>query len=311
MTKKTRKHVARKEELRTVDSYIDGEEFTFHVPFNLDELELKYSKPEYYGAMEWSPWPTIRHVERRVGNFVLKLHPTKNRTRGFGRNRKAIPLKLIRLVDGDPEAWMYFEGNWNGRDDKKKREYPSFNGRHVLSVFKEDYPHLKASHDNKNSEGNRVLHSLRVPTKIPDEILKKVFGRSYARVETYTNFEFADRRNQFFLELEWYRKQLLKIRRKRNNEKKKATAAERGVSVKDIEREKKERAEMEKRIKRTQLWVSMSKDFHATLDWLQEFARRMEQDEDISQEWYDKGRRAMRKLPTTMQPLRHHFPKNK
>lgn len=311
------------EKLKTVPSYIEGETFTFSVPHNIETLDCKLNQKAGYGEMLWSPWPSKIGIERRVGPWLLKLHDTLYTEKGWGKNRRKIPFTMIRPVDGDPEVWYVFNDWWDTKDDTDNKSadrnggLPNFNGRHVLSVLKQDFPELDALPHKYGNEAqecpkNQKLNELRKPTPISKEILGKVFGRSHTRgIEVYTNFEHADRRNKFILDVEWYRKELLKIQRKISNEKKKELAEDLGVTVSDIEAQKREEQEIAKAAQLTQEWIDISGEVFKTIEFLNEVVKQMGQRKDLDREWFDKGRRAMRELANTMRPINKHFPKAK
>ena len=315
----------RKEELVEVPHFRDGETFSFHVPYNLDELDCKLDSKARYNELPWSPWPDQKHIERQVGSFVLKLHPTLTRDywieghyvkKNNGQKvwvqskRTQVPHRLIRRID-EPDNWKLYVNTWSDNDFVKKTGLESFFGRHVLSIVEQDFPELGSPRNYNNKKAGAKVVDLRTPTPIDKEILKKVYGRSHPRVETHTNYEFADLGNQFQLELEWFRKNLLKIQRKRANKAKKAKAKELGVTVEDINEQKRQEREMAKQVQYTQEWLSIAPEVHKCKEFLDEVIKQMGQRERLDREWYDKGRRHMRELANTMRPLNKHFPKKK
>lgn len=116
-------------------------------------------------------------------------------------------------------------------------------------------------------------------------------------------WEFEYREKYLQLEAEWARKQLMKVQQKLRREQKKKMMAERNLDEEALAAEKEERRLAERRVKRTTEWVKVSKDVHNSLDWLQEFVRRMGNFEKIDQKWFDKNRRELRALATKMKPL--------
>jgi len=298
-----------KEELVEVPHFREGRTFAFHIPYNLDDLDCRLNPRPEFGELPWSPWPDRKHIERRVGDFVLKLHPTETHRQGFGKKLKERPWRLIRHVDDPPDEWMVFSQKW-GFDEKLNLW--SFNKRHVLSVMKEDFPDLEITNDLADTPANRKIRQLRSPPEIPEDILNKVYGRSIPRVEQiYTNFENIEQINEFQLCLEWYRKNLLKIQRRRANRCKKELAEELGVTVKDIEKRRRKERKTAKEVQFTQEWIDISTDVHNTIDFLNEVVKRMGQRERLDREWYDDSRRRMRQLASTMRRLSKFFPKKK
>lgn len=309
------------EEQIEVPSYIEGETFVFNIPYNIQTLDCKISpKPEFYGDDPWSPWPDVKGIERRMGSWMLKLHDSAETERGLGKNSKKRPLKLIRRIGDEPNTWLAWMSSWTPKDEviADDANLKAFNGRHVLSVFEEDYPELFSLPDvpwaqRQSCPKHQKLQELRKPKEISKEILNKVYGRSHPRIESYSsNFEFTDRRNQFQLDLEWYRKELLKIQRKINNKKKKKLAEELGVAVADIEAQKREEQEIAKSAQFTQEWIEISGEVFKTIDFLNDVVKQIGQHRNgLDREWFDQGRRTMRDLANTMRPLNKHFPKNK
>lgn len=308
--------MSKAEKLVEVPSYIDGEKFVFNVPADIATLDCKISSKYHWNELPWSPWPTKKGIVRRMGSFFLKLHETVTKETGSYAKPKVEPVKVVREVSGNPDVWYLFDPhNWDNKD--KTGTLPTFNGRHILTMMEQDFPDLKdpghgVSHEQRMKMPYMLkINELRTPAPIAKEILDKVYGRSHPRVEVgYTNYENANRNNKFQLELEWYRKELLKIQRKLANEAKKEQAQEQGITVADINEQKRKEAEIARAALLTKEWVDISKEVFKTIDFLNDVVRQMGQRQELDREWFDKGRRDMRELSNTMRPLNKHFGKD-
>lgn len=339
------KKICIEKEVVSIDSYVDGEEFLCTIPTGLIDLNLK--KKHNYNELPWNPWPEEAGVVRRMGRWLLKYNSKIFST--FYKNKPLIKMirfaddengewmlydsvvhwrcnaakklpdlagrriheavldTLLANVDFTREITEELKAQ-NARDAAalNLRKQTDTNKPRVVDDRQLNHALVSSKRGKQLSEQLKVDDVARL--RVTDKQAKKVLGRN-GYITSFGWEEFYSREKLFQLDLEWYRKHLMKLQRKHRAVEKKKLAEEKGVSVEELAEQKKAREVLEKRIERTQLWVGMSPDFHQTLDFLNEFARRMNKGEPISQEWYNKGRRAMRKLPETMKPLRWHFVK--
>jgi len=300
----------KKEELHTCDSYIDGEEFVYSLPDDPFEIEAKISnKYDFFRAddLDWEPWPTTLGVERRVGNWVLKLGNDKSLR--FFQNASG-HVRLIKKHD-EKQWYLYYSGfekDYNGK-------YPLFTGLSLSEMYKKETGYPVDPYD-KNDEFKKFEYKFieRISKEMDFQVIhKKVFGnrRGCQGRGGYIICENEKNIREVFLSLEWYRKQILKMQKKTRLEDKKKAAAEKGVTLKELRNIQNKKEKQEKRILRTQQWVNFSNDVHSSLSFLQSLIDSMSDDREISQEWFDKGRRDIRKLSNTLRPMRTHFEKSK
>jgi len=301
----------KKEELHTCDSYIDGEEFVYSLPDDPFEIEAKISNkyiPHSVPNLVWDPWPTTLGVERRVGNWVLRLGNDKNMYRLY--QNASGHVRLIKKHD-EKQWYFYYSNRINGYEGK----YPLFAGLSLRELYEKATGRFIGNHDatgELHDFGNKLFSRMYDETDFIT-IKEKVFGKRRSGFTRYAHSICENEKNicEVFLSLEWYRKQILKIQKKTRIENKKRAASEKGITLEELRNIQNNKEEQEKRILRTQQWVNFSNDVHSSLSFLQSLIDSMSDDREISQEWFDKGRRDMRKLSNTLRPMRTHFEKSK
>lgn len=332
-------------EVVSIDSYVEGEEFLCTVPAGFADMVLR--KTVRCNELPWNPWPSKAGVVRRVGRWLLKYDSkifntyyrdkplikmirfaddepgewmlydsifhwccdaAKKLKKLTGRSvHEAVLDTLLADADFTREITEELEAQ-NARDASAKnlRKQTDTNKPQEVADNQLNQALINSKRGKQLSKQIKADDVARL--QVTDEQAEKVLGQNNY-VTHYGWEEFYSREKHLRLDLEWYRKHLMKLQRKHRAAEKKKLAEEKGVSIQELVEQKKTRAAIERSIERTKLWVEISSDFHQTLDFLTEFARKMNSGEVITQEWYDKGRRAMRALPETMKPLRWHFKK--
>lgn len=303
------------ENLVTVPSYIDSEEFVFTVPNKLEELFLSDSyeaarkaRRDYRRFHDSAPyfeiWPLEKGVEHRMNSWVLKLHDTL-----VDWNNR--PARIIRPFDGNPEEWFLWDsGLRHGQNVTLK----PIGGKSYNERLKEAL--LRENAREHSPEGTEISKKIRPAIQLPpEELLKKLYKMSYGSLRTdlshLRNFEFEDRLNQIKMDIRWYRSELSKLQRKAKLGQKKKQAAKMGLSVAELHEQKRQEEEKAKKVQFTNDWLKVSKDVHRSIEFLTSVVEHMGNRKKMDRDWFDKNRRELRELANTMRDIGRHFPKKK
>lgn len=259
------------------------------------------------------PGQWMRYDWRPMGAPTAKKFPCYHGERGW----EVLSARALQLTDvvervkeeiqEEIQRWVIAE-NFKAGDEKhtaKERAWLFEDKRVAERVLKTPEGQVLREKFEEKALG---------PYDITEEEIRKVFKikagtplswdqKRLLSEEKRGHWEFQYRENLLKIEAEWARLQLMKLQRKIRREQKKKIMAERNLDAEALAAEKAERKRMERRVKRTEEWVKVSKDIHNSIDWLQEFVRRMGKFEKIDQKWFDENRRELRKLATKMKPL--------
>jgi len=277
--------------------------WTDHYSKNKNYVRMIAEADEHGQPIEWMRFDLF--VPGNVKASKIKYYLGKRARDIIKSSVKTLPGVILRVksdIEDEIHKWVIAENYKVGRETYAVSDRAFlFNERNIQTrVLKT--PEGVALEEARCQEAMKFfdLSEVEIRTALGNKkgSLCWRFGENYS-----PSWEFQYREHFLVVEAEWARKQLMKLQRATRKRLKEKELAERNIDAATFAAEKAEQVRLERRVKRTVEWVKVSKDVHNSIDWLQEFARRIGDSDNIDQKWFDENRRELRTLATKLKPL--------